>query len=190
MMPLLHILHLERREDRLQQLLRQMEWNKVPYIIHEGIDDPNNVKQAITKSHKKIIQYAKDNQLDSICVAEDDIIFTNQFSYKYFIEQTPKDYDLWFGLVYHGDVNEERRVVNGMSGILTLYRVHNRFYDHFLEQADNEHLDRGLGNYCHKFKFYVVPEYCCKQSGGYSDNLRQVMYYDVYLEGKKLYGVD
>lgn len=189
-LPTLHILHLTRREDRMQALIRQLEWNKVPHVFWEGIDDPNNVKQAITRGHKSIIKYAKDNNLSFINIAEDDLVFTHKDSYKYFNEQIPDDYDLFFGLVYAGDVNEERRVVNGMSGVMTMFRCHERFYDFFLSQPDGEHIDRGLGNHCHKFKFYVVPEYCCTQSGGYSDNLRQVMYYDTYLIDKKLYGVD
>src|SRR6185436_14286884 len=100
-MPLLHILHLSRREDRLQQLIRQMEWNKVPYLLWEGIDDPNNVKQAITQGYKKIIQYAKDNNLPSINTAEDDLIFTHKDSYKYFNSQIREDSDLTCGVIYN-----------------------------------------------------------------------------------------
>lgn len=188
MLPQLNILHLERREDRMQQLIRQMEWNKVPYILWEGIDDPNNVKQAITRGHKSIIQYAKDNNLPFINIAEDDLIWTDKNAYKYFNEQVPKDYDLFFGLLYHGTVDECNRVTSGMSGIMTLYRCHSRFYNQFLEQADGEHIDRGLGNFCHKFKFILIDQQTCYQSGGYSDNLKRRMTYEPYMEGKRFYG--
>lgn len=188
--PTLHILHLARREDRLQQLLRQLAWNRVPNVIWDGIDDPNNVKQAITRGHKKIIQYAKDNKLPFINIAEDDIIFTHKDSYKYFNEQVPEDYDLFFGLFYQAEINEERRILNGMSGVLTLFRVNERFYDFFLGMPDDVYTDRYLGLTAFEHKYYVVPEFCCFQSGGWSDNLRQVMYYDVYLQNKKMYGVD
>lgn len=189
-LPILNILHLERREDRLQQLIRQMEWNKVPYTLWEGFDEPGNVKQAITRGHKKIIKYAKDNNLPFINIAEDDLVFTHKDSYKYFNEQVPDDYDLFFGLFYQAEVNEERRILNGMSGVLTLFRVNNNFYDFFLEMPDDVYTDRYLGLTAFKHKYYVVPEFCCFQSGGWSDNLRQVMYYDVYLEGKKMYGIN
>lgn len=190
MLPHLNILHLTRREDRMQQLLRQLQWNKVSATFWEGDDEPENVKRAITRGHKKIVQFAKDNNLPFINVAEDDILFTHKDSYKYFNEQVPEDYDLFFGLIYSGEVNSENRVMNGMSGVMTMYRVNKRFYDIFLSQPDGEHIDRGLGNFCFKFKFYVVPEYCCTQSGGYSDQLKQIMYYSEYLRGKKMYGVD
>lgn len=188
-LPTLNILHLSRRVDREQQLIRQLEWNKVPYVFWEGIDDPTNVKGSICIGHQRIVAYAKDNKLPFVNIAEDDLMFTHKQSYQYFNEMVPDDYDLFFGLVYAGDVNEERRVENGMSGVMTMYRVHERFYDVFLNQPASEHIDRGLGNYCFQYKFYVVPEYCCYQSGGYSDNLRQVMYYSEYLRGKKLFGV-
>lgn len=188
-LPTLHILHLERRQDRLQQLLRQLEWNKVPHRIWEGIDDPNNVKQAIVRGYKKIIQYAKENKLKEISLAEDDICFTHKDSYKYFHEQTPDYYDLFCGLIYAGTV-ENNRILNGMSGTMTLWKCHSRFYDHILNLPDDCHIDRECGSTAFKHKYYVCEPFVCTQSGGYSDNLRQVMYYDVYLQGKKLYGVE
>lgn len=184
--PHLHILHLQRREDRLQLLLRQMEWNKVPYTIWEGIEDPNNVKQAITRGHKKIIQHAKDNDLYSVNIAEDDIVFTHKDSYKYFNETTPDYYDLYCGIIYSGTV-EDNRILNGMSGTMTLYKIHNRFYDFVLSLPDDIHVDRELGSTAFAHRYYVTPKYCCYQSGGYSDQLRQVMYYDAYLKDKESY---
>lgn len=189
MLPTLHILHLSRRIDREQQLIRQLEWNKVPYLLWEGIDNPNNVKESITKGHKKIIQYAKDNNLPFINIAEDDLMFTHKDSYKYFNEQTPDYYDLFCGVIYAGTV-ENNRILNGMSATHTLYKISQRFYDFVLSLPDDIHIDRELGSTAFKHKYYVCEPFVCTQSGGYSDNLRQVMYYDVYLQGKKMYGVD
>lgn len=188
-LPTLHILHLSRREDRLQQLIRQLEWNKVPHQFWEGIDDPTNVKQAITRGHKKIIQYAKDHNLPFINIAEDDIVFTHKDSYTYFNEQVPDDYDLFCGLIYAGTV-EGNQIKNGMSGTMTLFRVNARFYDYILNMPDDVHIDRECGSTAFKHKYFVCPEFCCKQSGSYSDNLRMSMDYSPYLTDKKMYGVD
>lgn len=173
----------------MQALVRQLEWNKVPHIFWEGIDNPNNVKESITKGHKRIIQYAKDNNLPFINIAEDDLVFTHKDSYKYFNEQVPEDYDLFFGLIYAGSV-EENQIKNGMSGTMTLWKCHNRFYDHILNLPDNCHIDRELGGTAFKHKYFVCPEFCCVQSGSYSDNLRRSMDYSPYLIDKKMYGVD
>lgn len=188
-LPILHILHLSRRIDRLQQLIKQLEWNNVTAQFWDGIDDPNNVKQAITKSYKKIIQHAKDKNYSEISLAEDDLCFTHKDSYKYFHETTPEDYDLYVGLIYAGTV-EDNRILNGMSGTMTLWKCHNRFYDHILNLPDDCHIDRECGSTAFKNKYYVCPEFCCYQSGGYSDNLRMHMTYEPYIIGKKMYGVD
>lgn len=188
-LPILHILHLTRREDRLQQLIRQMEWNKVAYQLWEGEDNPNNVKQAITKGHKRIIQYAKDHDLPFINIAEDDIIFTHKDSYKYFNEQVPDDYDLFCGVLFAGTV-EDGRVLNGMSATHTLYRISQRFYQFVLDLPDDIHIDRGLGEFAFKFKYQLVNPQVCYQSGGVSDQLFMTMYYWPYMENKEFYGQD
>ena len=184
----LNILHLKRRQDRYDNLMKQLASNNIThYTIWEGYDEPKNVKQAISKGHRHIIGLAREQGLKNCIIAEDDVCFTHPNSYQYFLDQTPDDYDLFFGLVYSGNVNEENRVMTGMSGIMTLYNINSRFYDFFLDQPNDQHIDRWFGNFCHQYKFYVVPKYCVYQLGGYSDNLKRKMWYDVYLDGKELY---
>jgi hypothetical protein len=183
----LNILHLSRREDRYEKLMDQLQTNSISkYTLWEGFDDPTNVKQAITRGHKEIIRFAKISNHENCIIAEDDIVFSHPNSYKYFLSQIPESYDLFCGLIYAGDVFENR-IMNGMSGTQTLYSIHNRFYDFVLGLDDNDHIDRNLGNYAFEKEYFVCDPMVCTQSGGYSDNLRRVMYYDVYLEGKTLY---
>lgn len=185
----LNILHLEKRKDRMDSLLKQLSEQEISfYSIHEAIDQKVNTKQAITIGHKRIIQEAKNNNKPNCIVAEDDLIFTAKGAWNYFLSQIPEDYDLFCGVIYAGTVNEGNRILNGMSATHTLYSIHERFYDFVLSQPDNEHIDIGLGNYAFDKKYYVCNPFACLQSGGFSDNLRKEMYYDVYLEGKKLYG--
>ena len=187
----LHILHLYRRVDRLPNLLTQLSEQEIYfYSIHEAIDATElkmPTKKAITLGHKRIIQSAKNNNMPYCIVAEDDIVFTAKSAWDYFIGSMPEIFDLYFGLIYQGTV-ENNRVLNGMSGVMTLYVVHKRFYDFFLSIPDDCHIDRELGQTAFKHEYYVVPEMCVLQSGSYSDNLRKPMNYDVYVEGKKLFG--
>lgn len=189
-MPHLNILHLQRRYDRVPNILNQIQQQQIDfYSIHEAYDAIElkiQTKEAITKGHKLIIQSAKNNNLPYCIVAEDDLVFTASGAWNYFIANIPESFDLYFGLIYNGTV-ENNRVLNGMSGVMTLYVVHNRFYDFFLSIPDNVHIDRELGQTAFKHEYYVVPKMCVVQSGSYSDNLRRAMNYDVYLEGKELF---
>jgi len=173
-------------EKRRQSYLEEMATQRAKFVVHDGfVDRP--VFKGISKSHKQIVQYAKDNNLPSIVIMEDDCKFTHPDSYKYFLKNTPQDYDLYFGLIYHGSINEEYRVMNGFSGGLTLYRINRRFYDTFLSVSYKNHLDNQLGELAWNHKYYVCPEFCCTQPGGYSYNHRRELYYDEYLRNKVLY---
>ena len=189
-MPHLTILHLQRRQDRMPNVLKQLEQQQIDfYSIHEAIDATEfkmPVKKAITQGHKRIIQSAKNNNLPYCIVAEDDLVFTGNGAWNYFIGNMPESFDLYFGLIYQGTV-ENNRVLNGMSGVMTLYVVHQRFYDFFLSIPDDCHVDRELGQTAYKHEYYVSPKICVVQSGSYSDNLRRSMNYDVYLDGKEVY---
>lgn len=176
--------------QRYENLLKELdEQNIKDYTIIGGHYDLINTKRAISKGHHLIVQLAKDRGFENVIIAEDDIQFTSQGAWKYFLSQIPKSYDLFFGLIYHGEI-KENRVVNGFSGGMSLYVCHSRFYDTFLEQPIDAHVDRNLGNLCCNYEFKVIPEYCVTQRGGYSMNLKREMYYHEYLRDKKLYGVD
>ena len=194
----LHILHLfantentkvnlvatERYNNLMQELSMQ---GITDYVIHPGIYNPDNPKKVIHEGHRKIVQLAKDNEQDFCIICEDDIKFTCANSWKYFLSQIPESFDLFFGLIYQGEI-KDNRVLNGFSGGMTLYVVHSRFYDTFLSQPIDTHIDRQLGNLCYLYDFKVIPQYCVIQRGGYSIQRREINFYDVYLEKYTLYG--
>lgn len=196
MLDTLHILHLKftgiEKTDlvcakRYESLIEELRCQGITdFKIWEGFYEPDNTKQAIQKGHKKIISYAKENNLPRIIVSEDDIVFSSPKSYEYFISQIPEDYQLFCGLIYNGEVSDGR-ILNGMSGTHTLLCVHESMYDFILSQPDDVHCDRHLGQYAYQFKYFVCEPMICYQRGGYSHNLRYEMFYHTYLEGKKLY---
>ena len=176
------------REDRLTHFQQQAKEQCFDYIRFEAIHNKKNPKEGITQSHKAVVRKAKEDGLDMCVVCEDDIRFFDVFAYDYFLSQIPKSFDLFFGLIYVGDVDSNNRVISSFSGGMTLYVIHSRFYDWFLSQPDNVHVDRHTGDYANDFEFYVCHPYVCEQIAGYSDNRHQkVLSYDVYLEGKDLY---
>lgn len=173
---------------RLGRLLKELKTQEITdYSIIGGYYDPFNTKQAIHKGHKAIVQSAKDKGLPNCIIAEDDIKFSSPNSYKYFLSQIPEFYDIFSGLIYAGAV-EHGRVMNGASGIMTLYSIHNRFYDFFLSLDVNTHVDREIGLTAFEHEYFVCEPMVVEQRGGYSFNRRQILFYDVYLEGKVLFG--
>lgn len=153
--------------------------------FYEGIRE-KVILRGINKTHRKIVQDAKDKGLEYVIIMEDDCLFTSPNAFNYYIENMPKEFHLYLGMIYAGEI-KDGRIMNGFSG-LTLYTVHERFYDEFLSADPNDHLDRYLGNSCFKNKYYVCEPFVCYQSGGFSDNLRQNMSYKVYHDTMSFYG--
>lgn len=192
----LHILHIpftgikkidEVAATRLNNLMDELSKQGITdYSVIEGFYDPKNTKQAIHKGHKKIVQQAKDKGYNSCLIAEDDIVFTHQNSFNYFISQIPESYDIFSGLVYSASM-EGNRIMNGGSGMTSLYVVDSRFYDFFLSMNIDNHVDRELALTAYKHEYYVCQPMPVIQRGGFSINKKQTLFYDAYLQGKKLY---
>jgi len=141
--PTLNIVHLVERTDRRNFLLKQMYEYKIPFKIWYGFKVQGKPFTGISRSHKQIIDFAKNNGLQAITVAEDDIQFTCPKSWKHYLENMPEDYDIYLGSVSGGVVDEAAGTVAGWSGMI-LYTVHQRFYDAFLKADENKNIDRWL----------------------------------------------
>ncbi len=190
----LNIIHLENsfefphREVRERSFLKQIEEQGITdYKVWPGIFEPRDPKKGICMSHKQIIRDAKENNLPCCLIMEDDCIFSAPGAFDYFLSQVPEDYDLFMGLIYHGEIRENR-VINGFSGGMTLYLIHERFYDTALNNvADSSHIDRSFGEICFKHEYYVCNPFVVKQLGGYSENLKRSMSYQSYHENMEFF---
>ena len=194
-MEVVHCLTLAHADERILSISRQAMNQGFALYFHEAIfaEERKHTSKAITQGHKKIIQYAKDNKLESIIVCEDDIFFygDDNKEFQYFIDNTPTSYDLYLGCIYQGTVDENNRVLNGMSGSHSLLKIHSRFYDFILDMPDNCYQDRYCGDFSFKYEYYVCPKIVCGQMPGYSYHLKNKHNgYEVYLEQRKVYGRD
>lgn len=194
MKPVINVLHLPHRTDRARSIIKESQEQGFDIRWWEGerAESRKDAKRAICTGHKRIIQYAKDEGLPSIIVGEDDLIFFAPGAFKYFVDSIPNDYDLFMAVIYNGSLEPETfRVLNGFSGGMSLYVCHERFYDFILNEVpDDCHIDRFCGDHSHRHKYYQCNPIVGHQSGGVSDNLRKVMYYDAYLEGRSIFGRD
>ena len=181
---IVNCLNLSSREDRMLSASRQAKEQGFAIKFHEGVVGKIAFK-AINKAHKSIVQKAKNNGDAYTIICEDDIRFTSPHAFNYYLSKIPKEFDLFMGMIYAGEI-KDGRILNGFSG-LTLYTVHSRFYDEFLAADPNDHLDRFLGNSAFKNKYYICEPFVCYQSGGYSDNCRQNVNYKVYHDKMNFY---
>ena len=184
---ILSILHLVEREDRAESLKVQLDSQNITnYIMWQGEVNRHNRKESICKGFKKIIQWAKDTMQPFVNVAEDDIVFFNPDSYKYYLSQIPDDYDVFWSMYFVGSNDENFRINSVCSG-MTLFTVHSRFYDFFLNMDSDIHIDRYLTSLHEQFVFKVCPLIPVTQSGSKSDNNLMTCDYSPFLEGRKIF---
>lgn len=191
----LHILHLEKRQDRLLNLMKEFsEQGITDYSIMEGIIDLAAVFRGINHAHKLVVRLAREQKMENVIIGEDDLKFTAPGAWNYFLEQLElnKDADIFLSMIYEGKINEQNRVVkDGLSfSGLTLYSVQAKFYDSFLGMKELSHLDKELGSFADKYDFRVCYPFTTKQMDGYSDQKKKDCKYDHYLKGRKLFGVN
>lgn len=181
---IINVIHLPEREDRLSLFQKEVKDQGLDVRYWPGIRDPlNRSFVGIAQAHKQIVSYSKKENTTCVCIAEDDVHFFAPGAWQYFLDNIPQDYDIYFGGVFWGELSEENTVVDlcGMS----LYIVHERFYDTFLSLPDLNHIDRSLAG---KGRYVVCDPMVVTQHGGYSDNKLRHDSYERYLVGKKLFG--
>lgn len=187
----LNILHLPKRTDRMENLIKELAEQEITdYTIIEGFIDLVAVFRGINLSHKSIVRLAQRQRLKSVTIAEDDICFLGKGAWQYYLDNIPEDFDLYLGMIYEGKIGEYNRLLPDpytFSG-MTLYTIHERFYNVFLGIKDMDHIDKTLGALAGEYKFYVTDKFVCKQMDGYSDQKKRDCTYDHLLKGRKLFG--
>lgn len=185
-----HCLHLSEREDREITIKQQAQSQGFYMRFWEGEVYRTDRKKGICLSFKKIIRDAKECGDKMRCIMEDDCRFfkseDGKLAWDYFLDNMPDDFDIYLGMIYVGEVRQNRII--SVFSAMTLFVVHERFYDFFLNLPDSCHVDRELGKYANQFKFMVCPKYVCEQDGTKSDNNQMVCDYRSYLVGKSIYG--
>jgi hypothetical protein len=179
----LNIIHLPHREDRFELLTGELVSQDLFACIWPGILNPEDPKKGISKAHKQVVAWAKQQQFPTVIIAEDDIRFTAPGAFDHFIKNRPADFDLYLGGIYYGKIKPDN-TVEDFAGTM-LYIIHERFYDTFLSIDENVHIDRGLVG---KGRFVVCNPFAAIQHNGYSDNKGCYMNYDSYLDDKQLFG--
>lgn len=182
----LNCIHLWERLDRYENIIRQQKEQGFYLRLHEGIVNRTDRKMGICQSHKNIVKEAKENRQKMVAICEDDIVFFAPKAWEYFLENIPQSFDTFHGMIYVGDIIADRIV--SLFSAMTLYIVHERFYDFFLSLPDSCHIDRELGLTANIHEYKIIDKFVCYQDGSKSDNNFMTCDYSPYLEGRKIYG--
>lgn len=170
------------KSERIPRLYKELsEQGITDYKFWPGVFLPS-VKKSINLAHKQIVEWAYENDLPEVAIAEDDFKGTNPNSWNFFLQNKPADFDIYLSSVFMGDLDGENKV-HDFTG-LTLYIIKNQFFAKFLTTPDDDHLDvllGGLGDYrvCNPFTFI--------QYDGVSSNTGKIETYANFFVNRNLY---
>lgn len=181
---IINIIHDDRRIERYQPLIQglaEQGLTEVDYVLWPAKILQSSVVCSINASHKMIVQWAKDNHLPQVCIAEDDLMFTAPDAWQYFLDNKPAEFDLYLACTYVVPVKLKK--VTGFH----LYVVSEKFYDRFLSVPYNYHIDTAMddleGDYhfCYPFPALQRPGVSANNGGAFAN-------YNSTLKPKDIYG--
>lgn len=178
----INIIHLSRRTDRYQSLMQQLASQNIKdYQLWEGIEH-QNVWTGISRAFKNIVRDAKEKELPMVMIAEDDIVFTDKDSMKYFLENMPSYFDMYIASYYSGLETYDHRIERYRGN--TLVVVHSKFYDKFLALPEDKNIDSALD---FQGEYFVSPLFCALQIPGYSDQMKKQVDYTNKIPEHKIF---
>jgi len=183
---IINVINLPEAIERRQSFEKQFVDQKADFRVWDGLVVVGIPFMGVNLAHKQIVLDARDRDLNSVTIAEDDIIFSAPGAWDYYKEHAPDSFDLYMGMVYSGEILDNR-IYNYMAG-LTLYTVHRRFYDKYLALSAMNHIDRLLGSLSNDNEFYVCDKFVCEQSDGWSYNKQGNHTYGHLVYGREFFG--
>lgn len=178
----LNIIYDARRFEKYEPLMLELERQG----IKEGEFEIwpclllNDVVSAINKSHKMIVEDAKEKGLSEVCICEDDLFFPAQDGWQYFLRNKPLEYDIYVAATYILPV--ELKKLCGFH----LYCVSSKFYDTFLSTPNNVHIDTYFDTI--PGDYHICYPYAALQRPGFSSNNKAYTNYNAILKDEHVYG--
>lgn len=158
----------------------ELDLQEIDHLIWPACHEPADTVASINKSHKKIVEYAKDKGLPEICILEEDVMFLSPGAWQYFLDNKPKDFDLYLGGCYGLNQEAYKRIAEGKGAVpihnfagLHCYIISESYYEKFLALPVNKHIDDqpGMG------RFYVCSPFIALQHPGWSSNNKEKVNY-------------
>jgi len=159
----LNVIFDSRRNEKYAPLMNELATQRITdYKIWDAIVLPHSVVTSISESHKMIVRAAMEENLPYTIIAEDDLMFTADGAWDYYLRGIPADFDLYLACTYIKPISPVQ--VNGFH----LYTVAQKFYEKFLAAPPKEHIDTAMndigGDYSLCYPFAAL------QRAGFSAN--------------------
>jgi hypothetical protein len=185
-----HIIHDWSAYERAVILAGEMAKLGIAYSLWPAwVSKPVHV--GISKAHKQIVYWAKTNGLEEVLIGEDDVHFpAGRKGFEYFLENKPKDYDIYLAGVYVGREGlKEDRQLKRFAG-MHFYFVHSRFYDKFLALDETQSIDNALGVLAimGQAKIYSLYPMAAIQHENVSATSGCVFYHKFFFNENNVYG--
>lgn len=169
-----------RSPDDYQRLLGEFsEQGIADFKFWDAVCNRNSVIESINASHKMIVRDAKERHLDKCLLMEQDLYFTAPGAWKYFLDNEPKDYDVYLGATYIIPISN-----NKICGF-HCYMVKEKFYDAFLSVPDDAHIDTAVGDL--KGDYYFCYPFPALQRPGFSFNNKDICNYNSILKSEDIW---
>jgi len=189
----INIIHDSRRSEKYPLLITELSRQGLTeddYEIWAALAHPGSVIESINASHKMIIQKAKDEGMEDICVMEDDVCFPAKDGLQYFFNNAPKfPWRMYLAGAYAVEwYKPVQGLVTHFVG-MHCYLMNSIFYDIFLAIPNDKHIDTFVSD---MIKEHEIAVYCCKpmaaiQRAGWSANNMKEVDYNYILKPEDIY---
>jgi len=184
-----HIISDPREPHKLGEVMSEVTRQGITeYEIWFGHPEPGEAKITINRAHKRIVEYARTNGLESVCVLEDDVHFPAPDGWFYFNQYLPTvEYNLYLG-GHYGHVEPLKQAQFDHLAIchrpagFHCYIIHQRYYDQFLRTPDDVHID----DYQTEQPIFVCYPFAAVQRPGWSANAKAKVDYNDTIRKKKM----
>lgn len=188
-------INLDDRIDRQEHMTKELSKHNLNnfvkrYSAIKAVEkNPKNCVIASGTSHRNIIQYAKDNNLENILIFEDDVFFKDngiEIIEKSLDSLSKIEWDVYYfsANIFDNPLNlidENFLIVHGCYCVHA-YAVHNKAYDRLLKY--NPETDVPIDAYIttNSFKKYAAYPLAVSQYDSVSDNIGGFIGYDKIFE--------
>jgi GR25 family glycosyltransferase involved in LPS biosynthesis len=173
------VINLDRRTDRMEKLVPQLEALGITYERHSAVDALElDISPVIagTMSHVEVLKKYRN---EKILVLEDDALFVDNFNQKFeeVMQTLPADWDIFYlGALLPKETGEVQMVNEHwgrqiMSTGSQAYCINPEKIDYFIENLDGYewYIDIGLRVFAEKSKPYITQPNLVTQFPSFSD---------------------
>ena len=184
-----NILFDDRRIELYEVILAEMERQRITdYRICNPILD-NSIVTSINISQKQIVAEAKDLGHNECYIMEQDVWFPAEDGWQYFLNNKPKEFDIYIGGSYLVDnridyISPVTKVNEWVGNHCII--IHEKYYDTFLDTDENLHIDTAQAG---RGDFYLCyPMAALQRPSKSANNGYELVNYNKILTKEKIYG--